>query len=156
MSATIVEPVKKPLQQLVQSRIKLADTIRNVWAVNATIGTTRNELVDPAYWAHVSGDFSQFDRIEVRAEDGSFFAELLVLASGRSWAHVHEVTFVDLVKLKIDKIQDSMSEYSVEWRGIHLKHCAVRKSDNAVIKDGFPSKLEGQKFLKQHEATLAK
>lgn len=64
------------------SRITLAEYARNIFVVTPEHGTPFEDILKPSYWLHVADTVSMrlrpYDRIEVRPEDGSYFAELIV------------------------------------------------------------------------------
>lgn len=134
-------------RKLLPSRFKQAELVRNVWAIVPPAGTAFEEVLDRKYWSHVSTSLKPSDRVEVLAEDGSYFAELIVRATGPQWADVSVLRKCDLdaVSLADD------SAVSVEWRGPHHRFCVVRTSDKQIIKGGFAEKADANK----HAANIA-
>lgn len=141
--------------QLSRRRWHIGEMHRNVFIVDAEEGVTREDLKKSEFWAHVASDMRQHDRIEVRAENGSYFAEYLILACSQTWAQVRELTFLNLDPVDTDAKQERLSNYLVKHRGTHLKHCVIRKSDNQIISEGHKTKLEAMLALKQHEQSVA-
>ena len=138
--ATAVE-VQKPVverkvEQLGAQNIKPAEFIRAQHAATIPIGTNAEDLLDPAYWAHVASQLKPWDRIEARAVDGTWFAEYLVLDVGRTFAQIHLLSKHNLTSqdVALTKIND-MSPFEIRWRGPRL-WSVVRKADDAVMAEG--------------------
>jgi len=145
--ALAVKPKESPI--LNPSRINLAEYVRQDWVVNAEEGTTVEQAQDPAYFAHVAAKFKPYDHIEVRAEDGAWIAEFLVVDCSRTWAKVFTLSYHKLA----EKVEASKPEakYKVAWKGPQRLHAVIRVADNAIISEGHSSAEIAQLALKQHE-----
>ena len=147
-------------RSVMPGRVKLAESARNYWVVTVEQGTTREEILKPEFWALVGKTFRPYDRIELRADDGTFFAEYLVLSADRAWAKVEELRWVALGTKDVSLTQaagaDLRARYKVEWRGPHLKHCVERKDGANVerLKEGFSDKAEATVWLESHLKTI--
>lgn len=139
---------EKKARQVSPQRVGLAEHRRQDYVVDAEEGTDVSELLDPAYWAHVSAGFQQFDRVEVRMETGEWIAELVVLQSGRNWAQMFLLAKHDLVK---SAVPIPASKYRVEWKGPARKHVVIRSLDSQVLQEGFPTKVEAENWSINHE-----
>jgi hypothetical protein len=133
------------------SRFKEASVARNVWAVVPEDGTPFESLLDPAYWAHVGERLRPTDRIEVFAEDGSYFAELMVRSAGRLFAHVEALRKHDFVPVAVSPSK----KYEVEYKGPHLKHAVVRVADKSVMQSGFDTTEAALAWLSLNARSLA-
>lgn len=131
-------------------RFKQADYVRTVHAIVPEDGTPYEALFEPSYWAHVAEKMKPFDRVEVRAEDGSYYAELIVLASERLAARVAEIVKVDLEVPE----QEINSEYKVKWKGPQHKWAVVRISDGETVHKGSDTPEQAQKALAELVKTL--
>lgn len=134
------------MTQLATNRFELSiNGIRhNVFRVKPEIGTPPAALLDPHFWAHVSAKMSVGDLIEVLAEDGSYFAELLVRDVGNLFA---KVAFKSPV-VEFSKAEDERevpAGYEVKWRGPKLRFGVLHGRD--VLKDGFVDKAEAHTWL---------
>jgi hypothetical protein len=136
-----------------QYRVKSAEYVRNIFSATPEIGTTFEDILKPEYWAHVAASFHPTDRIEVLAEDGSWFAELFIVSCGKNWAKVCTMRFVELSESVAETPEDA---YRVIWRGAVHKHSVVRKSDSAVIKAEFPTAADAKKWLESYESEVVK
>jgi hypothetical protein len=146
-AALAKEPVARP--QLNTTRFKGSEYERTVWVVTVEEGVTSDDLERPDFWAHVANRMRPFDRIEVRADDGSYFAELLVIAVDRNWAKVKGLMFVQLNEEATGYAPGS-ADHIVKWRGPHRKWSVVRKSDNAVLKEECQTQAEATLWLNGH------
>ena len=78
------------------NRINLQDSVRNYWVATVEPHIVQDDLMNPAFWANIAVAFKQFDRIEVRQDDGKFWAEYLILSADKNSAHLRELTWEDL------------------------------------------------------------
>lgn len=118
---------------LVPGRMKGSEFERTLWCVTVEKTVTREILTDNDFWAHAAQRLKPYDRIEVRQDEGDFFAEYLVLAVGRGWAQVHELSFHKLTEDVVDAPEHP--DYYVKYCGPHSRFCVIRRSDGEKIKD---------------------
>lgn len=135
---------KKPA--LKEDRFKLAEHERNMFAIVPPHGTPLEALLEPSFWANVARFLQPWDHIEVRAEDGTYWCELLVMDSGNGWAKVQTLSHVELDAVAVGA-QTEDHGLRVEWKGPHKKHCVIRESDKAMLKDGFSKKAEAHAWI---------
>ena len=152
MSA-VLEKVEKRAVVLNPQRRALAEQWRQEWVVNAEEGTSIEDVMEPAYWAHVSADMEQFDRVEVRMETGEWTADMIVTGVGRNWATVHLIQKHDLAAPSLSLI-NAASSHEVVWRGAQHKWGVRRLSDKEVIQSGFADKGTAQAWLNDHERKI--
>lgn len=129
-----------------------AEGIREIWSSTAAFGVTREDIENPGYWAHVASRLRSKAKIEVHAEDGSFYAEYLVINSDKTWAKVICLRFIDLKEIaKITTEQEAsiFSGYDIKFRGPR-RWSVVRKSDNAVLQEGMHLEEDARKWLSVH------
>lgn len=150
--AAVVETpvVKKERAPLAPPRMVWAEQARNVHVVTTEQGTRLEELFSPGYWSSVAIKFTPWDRIEVRAEDGEFYAELLVLSCERNWAKVKLLLEVKLNAADIRPDQGAgVITHRIEWKGPHHKWCVIRNGDNEMLKSQM-DKTEANAWLTGH------
>lgn len=151
---------KETARKVMPGRCKSAELARNAWAVTVEQGTTREDLKRPEFWALLGKNFKPYDRIEVRADDGTFFAEYLVRTADRAWAKVEELTFYTLgtqdVSLTEAAAADVRSRYSVKYNGPHLRYCVERKDGSKTerLKDKCKDQAEASSWLEDHLRTV--
>lgn len=135
------------------SRFKSAEHVREVWDVVPDTGTPFEALLQPDYWVHIAKYLKPWSRIEVRAEDGSYFAELIVRESGRLFAVVDVLRKVELGKAKTPAVTDP--EFTVEYAGPHHKWRVIRSKDKTVMEKGFETKEAAELWRLNHNKALA-
>lgn len=142
---------ERKVQQPNRTRLQQGDFARTLHVVTAHENTTPEDLLDPSYWAHISSFFKPNDRIEVRADDGAWFAELLVLDCSRQWAKVHLLSKHKLTTADVSQTQaDLANGYEIKWRGPHLKHSVIRVADAMPVKEGCATRDEAAGWLREH------
>ena len=109
------------------------------YAVVLPGGTAYEDVLKPEFWAHCAAKLRQHDTIRLIPEEGTYFAELLVLASGRGFVNMKELR---LIQLGDDELEASSvnDQVEVKWRGPHSKWSIIRNSDGAVLKEGIVEK----------------
>ena len=139
--------------KLTQTRMKSGDFVRVLYVATVEPGVTREDLKNPSFWSHVSHMFSPYDRLEVRSDDGVFFAEYLVLAAERTYAKVKELSFVSLTTkdVAMTEAENDLELYEYKYRGPHAKHSIMRKSDNTVMIDKKETKEQAMAWLSNHK-----
>ena len=140
------------MTQLQPARLKFAEHERNLWFVVPEAGTPFEALLDPAYWAHVSAKFKPCDEITINAEDGAYYARLLVQDAGKLYAKVAQIEYVELDKVEVTQGGVALEGHFVKWRGPIHKWCVLRGID--VLKEGM-TKAEATGWLQQYSKTLA-
>ena len=134
--------------QMSADRFKLAEHERNIHSITIEEGVTRAQLINPAFLAHVAAKLRPYDQIEVRCDDGTLFAKLLVLQAERTWARVHVLEWHNLTTRDVSLSQGEDKEsaaaaqklspeddYLVQWKGPHKKWCVIRKVDGAYMRE---------------------
>ena len=139
--------------QLNPNRMKRAETLRTLYAVNAEHGTDREDLLKPDYWCHIAAKLTPLDRLEVRADDGTWWAEYLVISCDRTWAKVKELRWLELSNVAAD--DSDLSELEYKWRGPQAKHSVVRKSDQSVMAEKLNTKDEALVWIANYNRNQA-
>jgi hypothetical protein len=126
------------------ARMKPAAYVRNIYAITPESGTTVEAIQEKEFWVHIAGNLHISDRLEVIPEDFAYYAELLVVAVGRTWA---KVKLLQHYRLDVDEEASLEPQHRVVWRGQKAKHSVVRISDSAVVKEGFDSKPSAVEYM---------
>lgn len=143
----VAEVTKPPLQSILPHRMKEAEYVRAHYVIDCHEGTAPTDLLDPAYWSHVSKTIKPFDRIEARADNGEWMAELLVIKTGTQEAQVALLNLYDIAKLVGGNPAPKENDYEVEWKGPHKKFCVIRKADQTMVHEGCQTKPEAFQWL---------
>jgi len=133
------------------ARMEQAEFKRNNWVVIAAPGTIPTDLMTPSYWAHLADKLKPWEKIEVRADDASWYCELLVVDVSRLWARVRPLLLLDLTTSDVSQSQanreNSAAEYEVLHRGEHCKWSVVRKKDLAVVHEFEETRIGAAQWL---------
>ena len=108
-------------------------------------GTAFEDILKPEYWSHVAHQLRPGHKVEVLAEDASFWALLLVIDAGKMTAIVEPLLFKELASR--DAVMED-EEMFVKYRGPHSRYSVLRKSDNAVMKENLQTKAAAAEWMK--------
>lgn len=135
------EPAKAHVS-LPAARFSLAEHARYLHHADVPAGTSSEALMEPGYWRHVTGRLKKGGRIEALAEDGSYFAELLILDAGKSGAVVTALRVIDLAPV------DSTGDVGAfDFRFVQkLGWTVVRKADKERVSQGHGTEAEARKW----------
>ncbi len=147
------ETQKRAVPMVVQNRVQAAEHGRNVWLVTAESSEHPEDFLEPEFYAHVAKDFRPMDHIEVRTDDGQYWAELLILSADRTWAKVHLLREVKLAA--VEQASDDKS-YAIRYRGNHLKWSVIRLSDNSPLREGELDKASAIAWLETYKRTVGR
>jgi hypothetical protein len=137
---------------LVGGRFRAAEYTRTIWQATPEYGTPFEEVLKPGYWSHIAAQVKPWDRIEIKPEDASYFAELIVLVPDKVSVTVgllYQVVFDEQV---IATPPDQTVGFEVKWRGPISKWAALDPKGN-VKQDKFESKELAEAWLKEHLST---
>lgn len=134
-----------------------ADNRRNLWAVDVHPDTTIEDIERPTFWAHEAAKLRQFDRIEVRWEDGQKWADAVVLAQGAGFARVAVINLIDANSGAADAPEqgdDILLITEVKWKGPSMKWAVIRTKDGHVVSQDHADKLSAYAAAAQYEKTV--
>ena len=163
MSTT--EKTDNPLmanQVLISPNFAEAQYRRTVWFVNASHNVTLKEIIKPEYWANVAPQLSVKDRIEVYAEDGTYYAELMVTQLPQktetkqvNWAAVKLMRVVDLTKDEEAGKVPLPAGFVAKFLDPKRKWGIERKSDGNILVDKQASEVEAIKEFYRLQKQMA-
>lgn len=131
--------------KLKESQCTYAEELRNIHAVTPPAGTEFDVLLEPDYWSHVARRMRPLDRIEAMPEDGSWWAELLVIHTGPVSVMVRKLRYHELDEVDPDEIDNDL--FKIKWGGPSVMYRIIRKSDNEVVKDHFRNKSDAVNWM---------
>lgn len=147
----------KPEQktQLEPSRFKLAEHVFNTHAAICEPGVTREDVLRTDFWSHNARKMQVHDKIIVTTDDGAIYGELLVVARDMLWAKVHVLRWDSLVTrdmAETEAVQRMPGEgdYDIQWKGNHLKHVVIRRSDSSIMHKGEQRLEDARLWLREH------
>ena len=147
-----VAVAKKSQPMLARERFALSEEQRHDFVVNLPMNLALEDALEPSFWAFCAVDMVPFDHIQVRAEDGSWCAYLIVQSCDRNWARVVLDRTVKMVP-SFDAPASSI-KHKVEWKGPQLKWSVIRVSDSSVLKKEMQTKEEAAAWMREHERTV--
>lgn len=151
------KPKQPKDHRLEVDRFHLAEHARHDWIARAEQGVTLETIQDPAYWANYGHKMKPWDQITVRTDDGTLWAELLVLACGRAWAKVKVLRHVNLTNADVEQSQiaapATQASFQYRWKGPNKKHCIIR-SDGAIVHEGAQTKQDAIDWAKNNQIDL--
>lgn len=148
---------KKRSIAITMGGVKPAEFKRQHLVCDVPEGTVPSDLREPSFWAFVAYKLQPFDRLEVRANDGTWISDCIVVMCDRTWAKVKILNHYDLSTP--EEVEDSANNVSnsgiikheSKWLGPSKKWGAVRLSDSQVVKDGMESKKSVEDWIREHE-----
>lgn len=105
------------------------------------------QVLEPSFWGHVGQMLRPWDRIEVRPEDLSYVAEVIVIESGPLFAKVALV-----FKTTLEAKTEDVNTLTIEFVG--GKHRVRRGPD--VMKGDFATKKDAQRWIDDYVAKDSK
>ena len=141
--------VAKETPTVMPHRFQVAQSVRNIWRIHAENGHTRAHIEQPEYWSHIARRLTPGDIIEVLAENGAFYGQVLVRVSDKLWAKVAVLSWHEFDSQSVDS-----KKLEVTWKGPVNKHCVVRVSDGEIIEKGFQTKDEAAAWVEKNRGSL--
>ncbi len=149
----MAEAPNKAIPQLSPDSLKQLDYVSTRHDAVIMQGLEPKDLLVPAFWAHHAVKLRPMDEIRARAEDGTWVAYLIVLASDRTWARVHidrvlKLTTADvsLTQATEEEVKKLKADYKIAYAGPE-KYRVVRKADNNVMHSGCEQKVDAERWL---------
>lgn len=130
----------------VNSRLfKTAEGAINRWHYRAPFGTAIDSLLDQYYWSHIASQLTDGDHIEVFAEGGDYWLDLLVIEHDKKFAKVfplqrEEFTMAQLVNVPVP------AGYQIKLRG--PRKWSVLRGDEVLKED--MTKPQAEQWLTDH------
>ena len=121
----------------------------HIWRAVPDENTPYEMLFEPAYWSLVAAQFVQFDEIRVIAEDGTYYAKLLVKSCDKVSAKMEELFVKKLDAPRTDQLD--LGDYEVCWKGPVLKHCVRRKSDGVFVAQEIQFKAQAIAWVEENK-----
>jgi hypothetical protein len=157
---------EETMTTLSMGRFKPTEHFNNNWAAALSAEHTIEDALKPDFWSHVGGVVKPGDTIRLIPEKNDFYALLIVMQAARGFAKVKVIDFVDLtaptaIVSADDVISDDLpgvieDDLEVAYKGPHLKHCVIRKSDKQILKDCISAKVEAEQWMRDHQAAMAR
>lgn len=147
--------VTLPRYRVKEAQVQRFEFENTVWSVSVDTGVPFDEILKPEFWANVVNpkNMKIGDKLDVRPNDASWWALLLVRDCGSVWAKVGVIQKVDF-DVQTSSGDDSVPGFHVEWQGLGNKHVVIRDKDNVVVAKGFKTKPEAQIAMIEHTKAI--
>lgn len=157
-------PAPKPrkLPQPSSPDLQVAEYRRTVYILDAHPETLPDDTLNPEFWAHLGATFKPWDRVEVRAHDGTWYREVMVLEASRQWARMKDMGLVFLTTPDVSQTQAAPaaieaqpeaqpaapveSPYEIKHRGPR-RYSVIRISDKAVLHEDEQTRAGAERWL---------
>lgn len=154
------KPIREP--RLGPTAFEVADYKRTMYRGMVERGIGPEDVINPAYWAYHAAKLKPWDRVELCAEDGTWFGEYLVLGCDRTWARLFPLRVIMLTTAEVAETQaakangepgkpkDEPMDHEIRFRGPAKKWSVIRKSDGAILAEGMTQKQDAEGWLNKH------
>jgi len=153
MSAVLQEKSAQPII-LANERFFEAEFQTNRWVANADEATRQPDVLKGEYWAHVANRLKPWDHIYVRAENGTWYTELLVLSVDRAYAAVRPLNqwqFGEDAPTEAQAAAQAAAAYRPKWGGPQHKWCVIRMSDSTKVATELASERAALDWIVERE-----
>lgn len=146
-------------KKIQQTRFQPAGHYTNVFEMVLEHGTTLDDVRHPEFFSHVARLCKPGDEIKFKTEDFTLWGLAIVLRVESNALVVKILQHNDLTDRADVKEYASdaakPSDFEIKHRGQVGKHSIIRKSDKAVIKEGFDTHQAAQAALNEYIKALA-
>lgn len=146
-AAEALKPDVKNVIPLLPNGMERADYARNCWHVTAAFGVPLDAVTQSRYWNQQVQRLNIFDRIEVVAIDGTWYAELLVTDKRDNAAKVEVIHKAYFQASDPTTSREPPEGYEVRWAGPKLRWSVIRLLDNQRMKSDFPNESDAVKYI---------
>jgi hypothetical protein len=140
------------MKYLVASRFAPDGYRHNVHRATVPHGDSVQDVAAPSYWAQIAAKMNIGDRVDVFEESGAWYAEFIVLHTGRGWAKLGRTVYAEFEDVAEEA---APADYDVRYGGPVRLHEVIRLADNLILKGGFRKRKEALEWLEQHQAMAA-
>lgn len=139
---------EQPKAYLDATNIQVAAYARNEFRISVPAETTRDDIKREDFWRSVAERMHVSDKLEIIADDLSWYSEWLVTAVDRRWLRVKELSYIVIDGSELAHASET-DEFTVVHRG--PKGWSVkRKSDAAILVENLPARSDAEKWVDNH------
>ena len=136
------------------NRLQRSEHFYAEYGVELPGAVSLDDAMKSEYLAHVASRLRPFDRICFMSEDGSYFADTVVVNARPGAVLLRLVQKVEM-NGAADGFDDAPGLVRVEHRGPRGKWTILRNSDNHVIKNGMADKADALREAAEYERNYA-
>ena len=141
--------VKEPVIQAMPNNMKEDGVYSSAYTMNAPSGATRENILDPIFWAHVASTLRRNDIVHIRANDDTFWAQYLIRDCGRTWAKAFEMHWFGFKGSEMEA--EDVLEYECKWNGPSDKFIVLRLADGTKLAKDLSTKDDALGWLAQYK-----
>lgn len=136
------------MASILPSRLKRTEEVRLEYRIQAENHQDIEFFKKPEHWAHIAYMLKKGTKIELFADDGTWYAEGIVTSVKTAWAKVVFYLVVGLVAETADDVPEE------DDCPLYIKHrgrggwAVIRKSDGEVLEGSIQTKEEAKSKLK--------
>ena len=150
--------LKQLIRKITEARFKPRDFATKDFVIMPETGTTIEDIMRPEYFCHVAKQLAIGNKIEVIADDMSFYARLLVVGVTNLSAKVFVLEYHDLADAEKSASVPGLvtsEDYEIVFRGVHSKWSVVQKDGGKVLFEGLDDRRSAERELVGYLKTLA-
>ena len=134
--------------------LKGAEFERIIHTATIPPGIALSSVVRSDFWAHCAGKVKQYARIECRAQDNKWFAELMVHTVGKQELGIWVLRYIDLEAQAVEARETPKEDgsHTVSFAPKH-RWRVIRDSDGAVIHKDEATEDAAKAWLEEHLKT---
>lgn len=125
--------------QVIISKLKEVSYARTTYRLNATSEQKLEDFQDPISWSSCTNILKRGDKIEIWAEDGTWYAEGIVSSVKTASVHIQFYTVAEFDKEDVEPDKP----YYIKHRG-RGGWAVIRRADNELIETGIQEKREAK------------
>lgn len=132
--------------------LNLAGQNNNEWTAHLPVGTTREDVLNPAFWTHVAKRLRSMDKIDAWSKDGEFYARYIVVYADPHSAKLKELEFHVIGKIEVSAKE---SGYYAEYIAPSVRWCVFRTSDNERVKTHLYDEIAAKAWIVENMKSVA-
>jgi hypothetical protein len=130
----------------------------STWAWrDAPADLTRDDLMKPDTWAHVTRMLVPGSHVVVQPQGLPWEAEVIVLGAGVGFAKVKLIRFTELNEgeQEAENSEPLPDGLEVIWKGPSMKYAVVRSSDKEVLSKEHTVRADAEQWARNHAKAMA-
>jgi hypothetical protein len=147
--------VFSPMAPLKPARFHIHEQVSSRYVAVVPEGMSKDEVMHPQFWTHIAPKVRAYDVIDVRAEDGRYWAQLLVVRASLKEVVVRMYNYVDLDPALAQMEDLKIEGMLVAWKGAHDKFVVIRDQDKVIVRTGIDSRSQAIQEAIQYARNIA-
>lgn len=149
MSTAAPQAEERKIEPLMSASLQEGEFRRTVYVALVAKGVSLQDALEPKFWAHTAPKLKPYDKIELRAEDGTWYAEVIVMDSSRTWARVKPLVGpVFFTTGDVSESQAAATDFEVIHRG-PKKWSVIDKKNRKVYFEGGALRDDAERWVKE-------